>query len=449
LDDWEWGLGCLVYPRGLLAELALLWGFGEEQRKREDHKRKRKWETEDDEEDRIKELEDLEKERVRKLEEAERTTTAPLKMLDMLAGWRRSYADIGGWEAEQAPYLWSPHADIGGWSGASRSSATNLWWHPDADIWWMEAERIAAAAALEAEAAAESAAQGASAAASAAAAAVSAHSTARIAVEASIAAEEAGLVEERAAGEGTDSLAPLDVDMEEVEEGPPSPITAALRAAAKQQPAQPAEAPQPSPVQAVAPAPAVSLAAPPGPLAAPPKKPATAAGAEAKKKSGLKFGMGGASKKGKMAMFEVEEEIAPKRELITLDDDDDTPVAPRTKKERWGVDEKAKKEKEVVDMKTLIKMIPTSQEEIFAYPINWAKFDECDMWLNISKWVGKKVQELLGEEEPSLAEFIVTKVQTRMTATKLLEELSPVLDDDDDKQAEKFIVRLWRMLIFE
>ena len=43
----------------------------------------------------------------------------------------------------------------------------------------------------------------------------------------------------------------------------------------------------------------------------------------------------------------------------------------------------------------------------------------------------------------------MAQVKDHTAPALLLEELEPVLDDEDDKQAEKFVMKLWRMLIYE
>jgi RNA-binding protein 25 len=59
--------------------------------------------------------------------------------------------------------------------------------------------------------------------------------------------------------------------------------------------------------------------------------------------------------------------------------------------------------------------------------VDWAIFDAARLWEAIHLWVGKKVRELLGEEEASLVKFIVDKVKGHTDPASLLEELEPVL----------------------
>jgi RNA-binding protein 25 len=62
-----------------------------------------------------------------------------------------------------------------------------------------------------------------------------------------------------------------------------------------------------------------------------------------------------------------------------------------------------------IKTQSLIESIPTSKEEIFEYPLDWAVYDEAALGASVQRWVSKKVAELLGEEEPSLVEFVVEK----------------------------------------
>ncbi len=59
-------------------------------------------------------------------------------------------------------------------------------------------------------------------------------------------------------------------------------------------------------------------------------------------------------------------------------------------------------------------------------------------------WITKKIVELLGEAEDTLIKFIVSKLLSHSTPEHLLDELKLVLDED----AEVFVYKLWRMLVF-
>lgn len=96
-------------------------------------------------------------------------------------------------------------------------------------------------------------------------------------------------------------------------------------------------------------------------------------------------------------------------------------------------------------VKRLMDGIPTSRDGVFAYPIKWDVYDPSVLGQNITKWVDKKISDLLGVEEKSLVSFVMGKLSEKTAPQDLLAQLSEVLDDE----AEVFIVKLYRMVIFE
>lgn len=60
-------------------------------------------------------------------------------------------------------------------------------------------------------------------------------------------------------------------------------------------------------------------------------------------------------------------------------------------------------------------------------------------------WISKKIQEFLGEEETTLIDYIVSSTQEHVKASQMLERLQIILDEE----AEMFVLKMWRMLIFE
>ncbi|EOD15346.1 hypothetical protein EMIHUDRAFT_211507 [Emiliania huxleyi CCMP1516] len=60
-------------------------------------------------------------------------------------------------------------------------------------------------------------------------------------------------------------------------------------------------------------------------------------------------------------------------------------------------------------------------------------------------WVSKKMEEYLGEDEPTLVNFVLDKLAARTAAAEVEAEVAKVLDEE----AEPFTVKLWRMLLFE
>ena len=97
-------------------------------------------------------------------------------------------------------------------------------------------------------------------------------------------------------------------------------------------------------------------------------------------------------------------------------------------------------------VKELIAAIPTKRDELFAYGVDWEAAERGGVVESkLRPWVSKKIEEYLGEEEPTLVEFVTSKLAARQPAETIVAELSKVLDDE----AEKFVVKLWRMLLFE
>jgi RNA-binding protein 25 len=163
-----------------------------------------------------------------------------------------------------------------------------------------------------------------------------------------------------------------------------------------------------------------------------------------------------------------------------------------------GLDKvKTPDKQKLLDAKQLIDMIPKTKEELFLYEINWAVYDKVsnpvyalllssycfgiscvkyffnypfsfyyhaydfmpyDVFLlfcsapsqhelheRMRPWISKKITEFLGEEETTLVDYIVSSTQEHVKASQMLEMLQAILDDE----AEMFVLKMWRMLIFE
>lgn len=130
-------------------------------------------------------------------------------------------------------------------------------------------------------------------------------------------------------------------------------------------------------------------------------------------------------------------------------DDESTRGKDESKKthdqERDREDKLKTENKKLLDAKQLIDMIPKTKEELFVYEINWDIYDKHELHERMRPWISKKITEFLGEEEATLVDYIVSCTKDHMRASKLLELLSSILDDE----AEMFVLKMWRMLIFE
>ncbi|KAL4586921.1 hypothetical protein LXL04_011569 [Taraxacum kok-saghyz] len=101
--------------------------------------------------------------------------------------------------------------------------------------------------------------------------------------------------------------------------------------------------------------------------------------------------------------------------------------------------------KKLLDAKQLIDTIPKTKDELFSYAINWGTYDKNGLHERMRPWISKKITEFLGEEETTLVDYIVSSTQEHVTADEMLERLQSILDDE----AEMFVLKMWRMLIFE
>jgi len=63
----------------------------------------------------------------------------------------------------------------------------------------------------------------------------------------------------------------------------------------------------------------------------------------------------------------------------------------------------------------------------------------------IRPWINKKIAEYIGEEELALLDFICNKLQSESSAQSILDDVAMVLDEE----AEVFVVKMWRLLIYE
>lgn len=98
----------------------------------------------------------------------------------------------------------------------------------------------------------------------------------------------------------------------------------------------------------------------------------------------------------------------------------------------------------LLDAKELIDMIPKTKNELFSYEINWAIYDKNALHIKMRPWINRKITEFLAEEEPELVDYIVSSLQEHVKATEMLERLQIL-----DEEAEMFVLKMWRMLIYE
>jgi len=95
--------------------------------------------------------------------------------------------------------------------------------------------------------------------------------------------------------------------------------------------------------------------------------------------------------------------------------------------------------------KEIIDSIPTEKDDLFNCKVDWVKCVEHQIVETyIRPWLNKKMLEFLGEEEETIVLFILDKLKKQCHPNEILDEITQVLDDD----AESFVIKLWRMLIY-
>ncbi len=141
------------------------------------------------------------------------------------------------------------------------------------------------------------------------------------------------------------------------------------------------------------------------------------------------------------------------RDVFNQDDDDSStskkkklplpslaPAVDKPRKEDHKSQEDRRKH-----VKSLIEKIPTDKKALFEYKIDWDMVDGQLMERRIRPWVNKKITEYIGEPEPTLTDFICSKVLAGSAPGAVLDDVQMVLDEE----AEVFVVKMWRLLIYE
>lgn len=135
-------------------------------------------------------------------------------------------------------------------------------------------------------------------------------------------------------------------------------------------------------------------------------------------------------------------EVRKKRKLVPLEDEEaHKQLDPQQQQQVQHMNTEEKRK----HIKSLIDRIPTSKEELFNFNFDRSLVDNALMDKRIRPWINKKIIEYIGEEEPTLVDFICSKVLAGSAAQSILNDVSMVLDEE----AEVFVVKMWRLLIYE
>lgn len=107
-----------------------------------------------------------------------------------------------------------------------------------------------------------------------------------------------------------------------------------------------------------------------------------------------------------------------------------------------GLDPDQERKKQVEE---IIASIPAEKEQLFLHPVQWDVVDNGLVDTRLRPWVDKQITEFVGGPEPSLVQFICDKVAKRCKPAALLADVEGVLDEE----AEMFVKKLWRRVIYE
>ncbi|KAI5705533.1 hypothetical protein M8J75_016101 [Diaphorina citri] len=134
---------------------------------------------------------------------------------------------------------------------------------------------------------------------------------------------------------------------------------------------------------------------------------------------------------------------AKKRKLVPLDYGDEKKKKEEKPKDKEDTLKSLEEKKKYI--KSFIEKIPTDKKVLFNYQIDWAAVDNQLMERKIRPWINKKIIEYIGEPEPTLVDFICSKVLAGSAPQGVLDDVQMVLDEE----AEIFVVKMWRLLIYE
>lgn len=132
--------------------------------------------------------------------------------------------------------------------------------------------------------------------------------------------------------------------------------------------------------------------------------------------------------------------------IIISEEKKDKEKADKEKKKNSDGDKENKSSEEKrKHIKSLIDKIPTQKEQLFQYKLDASQIDNTLMEKKIRPWINKKIIEYIGEPEPTLVDFICSKVLAGSAPQGVLDDVQMVLDEE----AEVFVVKMWRLLIYE
>lgn len=101
-------------------------------------------------------------------------------------------------------------------------------------------------------------------------------------------------------------------------------------------------------------------------------------------------------------------------------------VKEKKEKEKKKPEENKCAEEKRRHIKSLIDKIPTQKEELFRYELDTEQIDNTLMDKKIRPWINKKIIEYIGEPEPTLVDFICSKVLAGSRPQGILDDVQMV-----------------------
>lgn len=99
----------------------------------------------------------------------------------------------------------------------------------------------------------------------------------------------------------------------------------------------------------------------------------------------------------------------------------------RRKEDGHKKDEAARSQEEKRrHIKSIIDKIPTAKSDLFNYKLDWKEIDNALIEKKIRPWINKKIIEYIGEPEPTLVDFICSKVLAGSTPQGILDDVQMV-----------------------
>jgi hypothetical protein len=115
------------------------------------------------------------------------------------------------------------------------------------------------------------------------------------------------------------------------------------------------------------------------------------------------------------------------------------------------------KEERVAAIQEIVSTIPAEKEDLWSWSVKWDFMDDVHVLKQtiLEKTLGpfltKKIVEIVGDEEKDLVDFILENIRSKADAQTIFDELEPVISLTQvlDEETEVFVMKLWRMVIYE